>query len=90
MIVRIMLSLLVDYWGRANNLVITVADTVDTIYYYNNPTGVMDLCGILDGQLNASAYIRCGSIIAGQYVQVQNDILAGYSFHLSEVEVFGF
>ena len=85
-----MLSLLVDYWGRANNLAITVSDTVDTIYYYNNPTGVMNLCGILDGQLNASAYIRCESIIAGQYVQVQNNILAGYSFHLSEVEVFGF
>ena len=88
--IGIMLSLLVDYWGRANNLAITVADTVDTIYYYNNPTGVMNLCGILDGQLNASAYIRCESIIAGQYVQVQNNILAGYSFHLSEVEVFGF
>ena len=50
----------------------------------------MNVCGILDGQLNDSAYIRCGSIIAGQYVQVQNNILAGYSFHLSEVELFGF
>ena len=50
----------------------------------------MNVCGILDGQLNASAYICCGSIIAGQNVQVQNNILAGYSFHPSEVEVFGF
>ena len=85
-----MLSLLVDYWERSDNLMIAVADTVDTICYYNNLTGVMNLCRILDGLHNASAYIRCGSIIAGQYVQVQSNILAGYSFHLSEVQVYGF
>ena len=58
--------------------------------FYTALTGVQNnLCGYIEGQLDASAYIRCNSVIAGRFVQVQNNILAGQDFHLAEVEVFG-
>ena len=57
--------------------------------FYTALTGVQnDLCGYIEGQLDASAYIRCNSVIAGRFVQVQNNILAGQDFHLAEVAVF--
>ena len=58
--------------------------------FYSALTGEQNiLFGYIDGQLDASAYIRCNSAIAGRFVQAQNNILAGQDFHLAEVEVFG-
>ena len=58
--------------------------------FYSESTGDQkNLCGYIEGQLDASEYIRCHSVISGRFVQVQNNIFAGESFHLAEVEVFG-
>ena len=69
---------------------ITVAET-EADFFYSESTDVQNnLCGYIDGQLDASAYIHCNPAIAGRFVQVQNNILAGQDFHLAEIEVFGF
>ena len=61
------------------------------IFYIDTSDEAINLCGYVDGILNvASVYIRCESLIAGQFVQVQNSITNTVNFHLNEVEVFGF
>ena len=68
---------------------ITVAETEADIFY-SESTGVQEnLCGYIEGQLDASAYIRCNSAIAGRFVQVQNTILSSQDFHIADVEMFG-
>ena len=76
-------------YDRANNMSITVAETEADLFYSGSTGEQKNLCGYIEGQLNASAYIRCNSAIAGRFVQVQNNIFAGENFHLAEVEVFG-
>ena len=76
-------------YDRANNMSITVAETEADLFYSGSTGEQNNLCGYIEGQLDASAYIRCHSAIAGRFVQVKNNIFAGENFHLAEVEVFG-
>ena len=77
-------------YNTANSISINVAE-IEADLFYSASTGEQNiLFGYIDGQLDASAYIHCNSAIAGRFVQVQNNILAGENFHLAEVEVFGF
>ena len=83
--------LLLGFWERASNVVVTVAFTTGSIFYIDTSDEAINLCGSVDGILNvASVYIRCGSLVAGRFVQVQNSITNTENFHLNEVEVFGF
>ena len=75
---------------KANNIAITVADTERNLFYSGTSTEASNLCGYVSGLLYASAYIHCYSLIAGRFVQAQNNILAGEGFHVAEVEMFGF
>ena len=74
---------------RANNIFITVAEMETDLFYSGSTGDQKNICGYIEGQLDASEYIRCHSVISGRFVQVQNNIFAGESFHLAEVEVFG-
>mgnify|MGYP001801683474 CR=1 FL=1 len=71
-----------------NNIAITVANTIGNLFYAAADTS--NLCGNLESQLYSSAIDQCVPIIDGQFVQLQNNVLAGYSFHLGEVQVSGF
>ena len=80
-------SNLVVTWYKAQNLLITVADTVDNIFFTVEED---NLCGRIHGQLEASAHITCNTALYGRLVQVRNDPVLNEVFHLAEVEVFGF
>ena len=67
---------------------ITVAET-EADLFYSESTGVQEnLCGYIEGQLDASAYIRCNSAIAGRFVQVQNTILSSQDWCSQHMEQY--
>lgn len=81
--------LFAESWYRAKNLMITIAETAERLFYTDD-SGEDNLCGRIHGQLNASAYITCNTVMFGNLVQVQNDLVWVGSLHLGEVQVFGF
>ena len=77
-----------DSLHRANNLLITVADRAEDLFYtHDNTTAAENLCAFHEGELGYWAHIRCSFVLQGRFVQVQNHLLP---LHLGEVEVFGF
>ena len=77
-----------DALHRANNLLITVAEGVEGLFYTSdNTTAAENLCAFHEGELGEWAHIHCSSILQGKFVQVQNHL---FEFHLSEVEVYGY
>ena len=61
---------------------------MEDIFYVENYTD--NLCGYNEGEIGDQAYIACNTTMSGQFVQVQNDLIAEIRFHLAEVEIFGF
>ena len=61
---------------------------MEDIFYVENYTD--NLCGYNEGEIGDRAYIACNTTMSGQFVQVQNDLIVALSFHLAEVEIFGY
>ena len=74
---------------RANNILNTVADTVDDIFYKASETAD-NLCAYHDGQLGATAHILCRKVLQGKMLQLQNNNTESHPFHLGKAEVYGF
>ena len=74
---------------RANNILVTVAHTVDDIFYKASESAD-NLYAYHDGQLGATEHILCRKVLQGKIVQLQNNNTDSHPFHLSEVEVYGF
>ena len=75
---------------KANNILITVADKVQAIFY--NDVSASNMCAYHKGEIGRSTYVTCTFVLRGQIVQVQNNRFQDLDiyFHLAEVEVFGF